>query len=116
MKYKNQDTVSGVITKIDDEYINALVDNHINFRIWKSDVSDWQNFDLNKVFKVGENINFVVKSIKNETSGLGVFKANHFNFKRSPFHHELKETQSGFKNLLKHALQEQEHLHELKNK
>lgn len=106
MKYKVGEVAYGKVFEIQNDYIIVKTLNQWTFKIYLSDISDWKNIDLKKVFNVGEIINFIIKSVNPSKKGIGNFKANHPNFLRSPFNHEILETAGHFDRLKKHSLNE----------
>ncbi|TNK92517.1 hypothetical protein C4M96_00505 [Mycoplasmopsis pullorum] len=106
--------LEGIVTKINFKFIEVTVADEWIFTINVQNVSDWyRTINLFKTFTLNQKINFITKSFDLKTkTGEGDFKANHPNFARNPFSHQLKETEHGFANLKQHAIEEFENKNE----
>ncbi|WBP83798.1 RNA-binding protein [Mycoplasmopsis edwardii] len=105
MIYKVGDVVIGKIIKMGAKFITVKSREGYIFIIHKKELTDFNKKSICDMFNLGETINFIALKFDEESkSGLGSFKRNHPNELKENINNKLKETSSGFKNLLKHAM------------
>lgn len=71
------------------------------------DITDFPNFELQNMFNINEKVHFKVLEVDEiKHRFVGSFKLLHLMYSKQKFKFELKETPSGFKNLLKSIIEE----------
>ena len=99
--------LSGVVRKIKKTIIIVELENGFEGMLHISDVSDYYVNNLNYMFEIGKEYSFKIISMDHENKRAKVdWKSIHPRFMKTPFKYEIKETESGFGNLLKNTLKE----------
>ncbi|QKT05493.1 RNA-binding protein [Mycoplasma sp. OR1901] len=94
----------GKVQKVFNDYVIIQTKEMEKFVIFKNEITDF-NRNINSILRQNDLINFVVLSFnKEKNEGKGSFKRNHTNELNNRVIYKLKETPSGFKNLLSYTL------------
>ena len=97
--------IKGKVKKITKNFVEVITsDNKVGI-IYINDVSDYYIRSLPKIFGIGEELELLVKSIKEDVYFCD-FKSGRADYLNFPFKYEIKETENGFTNLLKYNKEE----------
>lgn len=99
--------VSGIVKKINKTTIIVELEENYEGLLHISNVSDYYVNNLGYMFKVGVEYAFMVIDVDEDLKRVLLnWKSIHPRFLKNPFKYEIKETQSGFSNLLEHTEKE----------
>ena len=99
--------VRATVVNINKNYLLVNIDEDFTGMVHISNVSDYFILDINLMFKVGEEYDFQIEEIDYKTKKIKLnWKSLNPRFLKRAFKYELKETESGFKNLLEKTLKE----------
>ncbi|VEU70268.1 S1 domain-containing protein [Mycoplasmopsis glycophila] len=105
MEYKNRDIVVGKVLQVGKKFAVLETKDAARFLIYRNEISDFHKHKATDILFPNDIVNFVVLSFNNsKRQGVGSFKLNHPNYMYSPFVYKLKETRSGFRNLLNYTM------------
>ncbi|WP_036452768.1 hypothetical protein [Mycoplasma buteonis] len=106
MNYQPKDVVTAKVIRTGSKFVVLETKEGIKFIIYKNEITDYVKTKIQDILKVKDIINFVVlKYDTTRKTGVGSFKRNHPTFMDTPFIYRLKETPSGFENLIKNTLE-----------
>jgi len=97
--------VFGKIVKITKNFFLVIVKDKKQGLVYINDISDYYINDLSLLFTIGEEIELLVKYIKDDIYFCD-FKNGRADFLNFPFKYQIAETKSGFKNLYKYNNEE----------
>ena len=101
--------VHSTVVSINKNYLLVSVDEDFTGMVHISNISDYYIIDINFMFAIGEKYDFQVEEIDYKTKKIKLnWKILNPRFLKRAFKYELKETKSGFKNLLEKTLKEVE--------
>ncbi len=93
--------VKGKVTKITKNFVEVITKQNKIGILYIQDVSDYYIRSLQSIFSIGEELELLVKSIKDEIYFCD-FKQGRADYLNFPFKYEINETPSAFENLLKY--------------
>lgn len=97
--------IKGRITKINKNFfVFVTMDNKMGV-VYINDISDYYIKDLKLIFGLGEQLELLVKYIKDDIYFCD-FKTGRPDFLHFPFKYEINETKNGFNNLSKYNKEE----------
>lgn len=97
--------IKGKVTKINKNFFEVLTSDNKKGIVYINDVSDFYISNLSLVFEIGEELELLVKSFRDDIYFCN-FKSWRPDFLNFPFKYEIGETKSGFKNLSKYNKKE----------
>ena len=99
--------VHSTVVNINKNYLLVNIHNNFTGMVHISNISDYFIIDINSMFTVGEKYDFKIEEIDYKTKKIRLnWKVLNPRFLKRAFKYELKETKSGFKNLLDKTLKE----------
>ncbi|MCK5807310.1 MAG: S1 RNA-binding domain-containing protein [Mycoplasmataceae bacterium] len=97
------------VVSINKSYLLVNIDDEFTGMVHISNISDYYIVDINYMFLVGEQYDFLVEEIDYKSKKVKLsWKALNPRFMKRAFKYCIEETESGFKNLLEKTLKEVE--------
>ena len=101
--------LTGVVKKINSTTVIVELENQYEGLLHISNVSDYYVNNLNYMFEIGKEYPFKIIELDDDKKRAKLdWKSIHPRFLKNPFKYEVKETKSGFENLLENTLKEVE--------
>ncbi|MGL6125090.1 MAG: hypothetical protein ACRC1F_01205 [Metamycoplasmataceae bacterium] len=97
--------IKGKISKINKNFFVVITSDNKMGVVYINDISDYYIKNLSTVFEIGEELELLVKYIKDDIYFCD-FKSGKPDFLNFPFEYEINETKSGFNNLLEYNKKE----------
>ncbi len=91
--------IKGKINKINKNFFQVITPNNEQGIVYINDVSDFYINSLSSIFKIGEDVELLVKYYKDGIYFCD-FKSERADYLNFPFAYDIQETKSGFQNLL----------------
>jgi ribosomal protein S1 len=95
----NKKYIKGYVNKITKNFVEVQTEDNKVGIIYINDVSDYYVRSLPEIFHLGEKLELLVKSFKDNVYFCD-FKSGRADYLNFPFKYEIKETASAFQNLL----------------